>query len=134
MENRNAGSAAAPVSEGTHRTQLPYRQGASPGEEATAKDPAIHESAHSFISKGLFAYSGPRARAANAIVDVSWIALASSTNAARRSSATSSAGGTSDLTSLYAAAARITHARLYAEGQSMRFDIQVREFRTIGSW
>ena len=84
------------------------------GEEATTKDPAIHEGAHTFTSKGLFAFSGSRARAANAIVDVSWIALASSTNAARRSRATSSAGGTSDLTSLYAAAARITHARLYA--------------------
>jgi hypothetical protein len=30
-----------------------------------------------------------------------------------------SAGNTSDLTSLYAAAARITHAKLYAEGQQM---------------
>jgi hypothetical protein len=38
-----------------------------------------------------------------------------------------SAGNTSDLTSLYAAAARITHAKLYAEGQSIRLNIQVRE-------
>ena len=63
---------------------------------------------------------------------MSWTSLGSSTSAARRSRATSSAGETSDLKSLYGAVERITHARLYAEGQSIRFKIQVRESRTIG--
>src|ERR1017187_2781794 len=107
-------------------------QGARPGEEGATEDPPTRKGAHTFTSNGLFVSSGSRASAANATVDVSSTALGSSTSAARRSRAISSAGETSDPTSLYAAAARITHARLYAEGQSMRFNIQVRELRTMG--
>src|ERR1051325_9714578 len=127
MENRDSGSTSAPVPKATIRTQSPHSQSAGTGEEATTKDTAIHGGAHSFTSKGLFPVSGSRARAANAIVDVSWIALGSSTSAASRLRAISSAGKTSDLMSLYAPAARIAQAKLYAERQSMRFTIQVRE-------
>src|SRR5581483_5235531 len=132
MENRNAGSASPPVPKATSRTQSSHCQRARSGEEATAKDPAIYEGAHIFTSNGLVAVSNSRARAASAIVDVSWTSLGSSTSVARRSRARSSAGETSDLNSLYAAAERITKARLYAEGHSIRFKIQVRESRTIG--
>jgi len=66
------------------RTQSLYSQNARPGEEAATKDPAAHDCAHTFTSNGLLAPSGPRARAAGAIVDVSSTALGSSTSAARR--------------------------------------------------
>src|ERR1035441_689331 len=129
MKNRNVGSTSAAVQKEPSRTQLPDSQAARPGEEGATQDPSARQGAHTSTSNGLFVFSGPRASAANATVDVSSTALGSSTIVARRSRAISSAGETSDLTSLYAAAARITHARLYAEGQSMRFNIQVRESR-----
>src|SRR5208283_5343732 len=131
MENRNAGSTSAAVPKETSGTQLPDSPGARPGEEGATEDPSAREGDHTFTSNGLFVFSGSRASAANATVDVSSTALGSSTSAARRSRAISSTGGTSDLTSLYAVAARITNARLYAEGQSRRFNIQVRELRMI---
>jgi len=131
-KNCNARSAFAPVPQATSRTQSPHRQNACTCEKATTKDPPIHLGTQIFTSNGLFAFSSPRARAASAIVDVSWIAPGSSTNAARRSRAISSAGEISGLMSLYAAAERIIQARLCAEEQSIRFKIQVRESRTIG--
>src|ERR1039457_2976200 len=125
MKDRDPRPRPAAIRHEAVRKHSPYSRSARPGEESAAEDPATDGGAHTITSKGLVPVSSPRARSASAIVDVSSTALGSSTNTARRSRAMASAGNTSDLTSLYAAA-RITHAKLYAEGQSMRFNIQVR--------
>src|SRR5471030_7117 len=134
MKDRDPRPRPAAIRHQAARKHSPYSQGARRGEEATAEEPATDGGAHTITSKGLVPVSSPNARAASAIVDVSSTALGSSTSTARRSRAMASAGNTSDLTHLYAAAARITHAKLNAEGQSMRFNIQVRELCTIGRW
>src|SRR5471030_294778 len=117
MKNRDPRPWPAAIRHEAARKHSPYSQGARRGEEATAEDPATDGCAHTITSKGSVPVSRSRARAASAIVDVSSTALGSSTSTARRSRAMARAGSTSDRTSLYAAAARITHAKLYAEGQ-----------------
>src|ERR1039457_6815583 len=88
-ENRNPRPRSAAVPHRTFCEHSPYRQRTGAGKEAATKHPATHGGAHIATSKGLIAESGPRASAAKAIVDVSSIALGSSTNTARRSRAMS---------------------------------------------
>ena len=94
-----------------------------PREEATTEYPAIHGHADVFTSNGLIGFGSQGESGQRDCRCVLEFPLGSSTSVAR-SCATSSAGETSDLTSLYGGGQGITHARLYGEGQSARFKIR----------
>src|SRR5690349_21064985 len=131
MKNGDARTYSAAVQDQTGCTHSLNCQSSGAGENGAAEDSPAQRNTHEFTSNGLPLEFTPSASAASAIVDVSWMLRGSSTRSARRSHAAVSAEMTSALTSRYAAAARINHAKLYADGQSTRARSQVNESRTI---